>query len=282
MRHEMLSRLEYRRIPIAYPHIFKGHRAGPRTCFALSPPSTASSPPRRGWKPRFEHLSDSPLSNERESKKEKIVKLNHFQIFRILRRMKRLLPLIAVRGHRKKQTGHSIVAKRRSRDKKGRKGIISVRCESEHFSLFLFSLLSFGGRHLITVKGVHVDSKGRFLRGAVTDFMHSCADAAGGFLKTESDTGRGGRRGREKTGGEARRQLSYTLSRDTAPYEREKTRGGTVRDKKERIKAEFFFLFIFIYSFFLSFLSPEDVRNEVDRGKCTCVTATRPVDRSDR
>lgn len=171
--------------------------------------------------------------------------------------MKRLLPLIAVRGHRKKQTGHSIVAKRRSRDKKGRKGIISVRCESEHFSLFLFSLLSFGGRHLITVKGVHVDSKGRFLRGAVTDFMHSCADAAGGFLKTESDTGRGGRRGREKTGGEARRQLSYTLSRDTAPYERrnEKTRGGTVRDKKERIKAEFFFLFIFIYSFFLSFFS---------------------------
>lgn len=131
----------------------------------------------------------------------------------------------------------------------------------EHFSLFLFSLLSFGGRHLITVKGVHVDSKGRFLRGAVTDFMHSCADAAGGFLKTESDTGRGGRRGREKTGGEARRQLSYTFSRDTAPYEREKTRGGTVRDKKERIKAEFFFLFIFIYSFFLSFLSPEDVRN---------------------
>lgn len=87
----MLSRLEYRRIPIAYPHIFKGHRAGPRTCFALSPPSTASSPPRRGWKPRFEHLFDSPLSNERESKKEKIVKLNHFQIFRILRRMKRLL-----------------------------------------------------------------------------------------------------------------------------------------------------------------------------------------------
>lgn len=60
--------------------------------------------------------------------------------------------------------------------------------KSEHFSLFLFSLLSFGGKHLI-MKGVHVDSKGRFLRGVVTDFMHSCADAAGGFLKTESDTG---------------------------------------------------------------------------------------------
>ena len=81
--------------------------------------------------------------------------------------------------------------------------------KSEHFSLFLFSLLSFGGKHLI-MKGVHVDSKGRFLRGVVTDFMPREASLKPKVIP--------GRRGREKTGGEA--QPSYTLSRDTAPYER--------------------------------------------------------------
>lgn len=123
--------------------------------------------------------------------------------------MKRLLPLATIlsriRGHRK--TSWSFDRGQESeteirRDERGR----------SFFSFFFSSSLS-GGKHLITVKGVHVDSKGRFLRGAVTDFMHSCADAAGGFLKTESDTGRGGRHGgREKTGGEAEAALVRSLA----------------------------------------------------------------------
>lgn len=65
--------------------------------------------------------------------------------------------------------------------------------------------------------------------------MHSCADAAGGFLKTESDM--------EWTPGKdewAACIHKYTLLRGTAPYKPRKTNEETAKDKRTDKGARYF------------------------------------------